>query len=126
MHRSSITVLRLARLRTAAAAAGLRESFLLVLFAILSTTLKTLVVDNCSQVHRAWPSHCVSAWPLHACRYCGSIASCILRTCILAHLWQPSERGHQLRTDTTQQPACGSRVAAGIAPSAHAPESAGM
>ena len=63
-HRSSITALRLVRLRSAAATTGLRESFILVLFATLSTNLKSLVVDNCSQVREAWPLCCVPAWPL--------------------------------------------------------------
>jgi hypothetical protein len=49
-HRSSISTLRLSQLYNDRAANGLRESFILALFGILSTTLKRLVVINCKHV----------------------------------------------------------------------------
>ena len=60
-HRSSITALRLECLHSEKAAAGLRASFVLVLLGILSTTLKTLVVNNCGQVCRALPLWYITA-----------------------------------------------------------------
>ena len=53
-HRSSISSLRLECLHSEDTIAGLRDSFIPVLFGILSTTLKRLVVNSCENVRLAW------------------------------------------------------------------------
>jgi hypothetical protein len=72
-HHKSVTSLRLLCLHNDKATAGLRNSFITVLFGILSTTLKRLVVTNCSHVCRAWPLCCIPAWQLHERHCCATV-----------------------------------------------------
>ena len=63
-HRSSITSLRLECLHSVKLIAGLRDSFIPVLFGILATTLTRLVVNSCEQVRCAWLC-CMYAQQVH-------------------------------------------------------------